>query len=249
MTAEEQVAAFKASIADDYVFADLFDHVPDVVFFVKDRQCRLMLGNDALPKLCGEPSMREVVGKTGYDYWPKGIADRFERDDQQVMGEGGKPLIDLVELIIDEEGRASWFCTTKLPLYGHNGEVVGLMGITRNLRRADRRLHPFAKLMPVVDAMRDGFASEINMDDMAKLACLSPSQFRRTFKKLFRVSPLQFVLRLRVQRGANLLRTTRKTIGEIADECGFDDQSYFARQFQKHMGVAPMDYRKMKKRW
>ena len=107
MNPDEQVAQFKASIADDYVFADLFDHVPGVVFFVKDRQCRLMIGNEALPKLCGEPSMQEVVGKTGYDYWPKGIADRFEHDDQQVMSDGGRPLIDLIELIIDEEGRAS----------------------------------------------------------------------------------------------------------------------------------------------
>ena len=245
MDPQEEVRSFKSRIADPSCFCDLFEHVPGVVFFTKDRACRLMTGNHALLSLLGQTSMETVIGKTGYHFFPKGIADGFETDDQQVMSNGGNPLIDLVELIIDENGTVSWFATTKLPLYDAGGEVVGLMGLTRNLRHADQRLHPFAKLMPVINLMRTSFTKEIEVPTMAKLVGLSPSQFRRTFKSLFRVSPLQFILRLRIQHAANLLRTTRLNVGEVSDNCGFDDQSYFARQFQKHMGVSPTEYRKV----
>ena len=244
MSGRDHLQAFTASLADPFALTALFSHVPDQVFFVKDRQCRLVMGNSALPKLLGESSMESVIGKTGYDFFPKGIADDFERDDQAVMSEGGKPLVDLVELIIDEEGALCWFCTTKLPLYGHDGDVVGLMGLTRNLRKADPQLTPFAKMLPVIEHMRSHFAKPIDMAAMARLVSLSPSQFRRAFKKLLRESPLQFVLRLRVQHAANLLGSTSLNMAEIADRCGFEDQGYFARQFRKRIGLSPREYRR-----
>ena len=244
MSPAEQLQVFTDSLVDTGCFAVLFDHVPDSLFFVKDRQCRLMMGNAALPRLLGESSMDSVIGKTDYDFFPKGIADDFERDDQQVMADGGQPLVDQIELIIDEQGRLCWFATTKLPLYGHDGEVVGLMGLTRNLREADLRLTPFAKMLPVIEHMRTHFAQPIDMAAMAQCVAVSPSQFRRAFKKLFRESPLQFLLRLRVQHAANLLNNTGLNMGEIADRCGFEDQGYFARQFRKRIGMSPREYRK-----
>jgi AraC-like DNA-binding protein len=244
MSSPDQLQAFTKSLVDPGSVAALFDHVPDSVFFVKDRQCRLMMGNGGLLRLLRQPHMDRVIGKTGYDFFPKGIADGFERDDQAVMADGGKPQLDEVELIIDEQGTLCWFCTTKLPLYGHDGEVVGLMGLTRNLRQADPRLSPFAKMLPVIEHLRTAFATSIDMAAMAKLAGLSPSQFRRSFKTLFREAPLQFVLGLRVQHAANLLATTNLNMGEIADRCGFADQSYFARQFRTRIGLTPRAYRK-----
>jgi AraC-like DNA-binding protein len=183
------VDAFRRKLRDWGEFEALFEYLPDVCFFVKDRQSRLMMGNHALLKLLGQSSMDTVFGRTGYDFFPKGIADAFHEDDRLVM-DGDTTLCERVELILDEEGTISWFCTTKIPLYGTDGIVVGLKGITRNLRKADPRLHPFAKLMPAIEAVRLHYREEIDLDALAADCGLSTSQFRRSFKSLFRISPL-----------------------------------------------------------
>ena len=120
--------------------------------------------------------------------------------------------------------------------------MVGLAGVTRNLRKADPRLHPFAKMMPAIDAIRQGYRNEIDLDALARSCSLSPSQFRRQFKVLFRSSPLQFILKIRIQAAANLLRTSNLNVTQIARECGFDDSNYFTRQFRRLMGVTPRVY-------
>jgi len=237
------IEVFRASLRNEGDFESLFEYLPDVCFFVKDRQSRLMMGNPALLKLLGQTSMDTVFGRTGSDFYPQGIADAFHEDDRKVM-EGHAPLLERVELLVDEEGVASWFCTTKQPLYGADGNVAGLKGITRNLRKADPCLNPFAKMMPAIDAIRQGYRNEIDLDALAHSCCLSPSQFRRHFKKLFRMSPLQFILKIRIQAAANLLRASNLNVTEIARECGFSEPNYFTRQFCRLMGVTPSAYRK-----
>ncbi len=238
-----RIKAFKSQLQGGGEFESLFAALPDVVFLVKDRSFRLMMGNQALLKLLGKKSMDTVVGRTGSDFFPKGMVDAFHEDDRLVM-DGGIPLHERVELILDEEGCISWFCTTKEPLYGTTGEIVGLKGITRNLGKADRRLHPFTKMMPVVEAIQAGFHGEIDLGDLASMCGLSSSQFRRSFKSLLRMSPLQFILKVRIQAAANLLTGSRLNITEIAGRCGFSDPNYFSRQFAGQMGVTPSTYRK-----
>lgn len=239
------MAAFRANLRDGAAFEALFDYLPDVCFFVKDRQSRLMLGNPALLRLLAQTSMDAIFGRTGSDFYPPGIADSFHQDDRDVM-EGRRPLLERIELLLDEVGTVSWFCTTKLPLYGKDGDVVGLAGVTRNLRKADPRLHPFAKMMPAVDAIRHGYRDEIDLDALARSCNLSLSQFRRQFKELFRESPLQFILKIRIQAAANLLRTSSLNVTQIAQECGFGDSNYFTRQFRRLTGVTPSVYRRHK---
>ena len=234
---------FLATLRDRGEFESLFDHLPDVCFFVKDRQSRMMMGNPALLKLLRQNSFDTVFGRSGADFFPKGIADAFHEDDEIVM-QGGTPIHERIELMLDEEGAVSWFCTTKLPLFGTDGHVVGLKGVTRKLGNADPGLHPFAKMHAVVDAIRRGYRGVIDLDALAGACFLSPSQFRRNFKKSFGISPLQFILKMRIQAAAELLRTSQLNVTEVALECGFNEPNYFTRQFRHLLGVTPSAYRK-----
>jgi AraC-like DNA-binding protein len=240
---QEPVAAFKLLLRGGGEFESLLEELPDVCFFVKDRDSRLMMGNQVLVRLLGQKSMDTVVGRTGSDFFPKGMADAFHDDDRLVM-QGGIPLHERVELMLDEDGTISWFCTTKQPLFGTHGEIVGLKGITRNLGKADPRLSPFARMLPVISAIQEGFRNEIDLTALARLCNLSSSQFRRSFRAFFRMSPLQFILKIRIQAAANLLTGSRLNITEIARRCGFSDPNYFSRQFYRQMGLAPLVYRK-----
>lgn len=235
--------AFVASLKDRGELEALFDHLPEVCFFVKDLQSRMMMGNQALLKLLRQDSFDTVIGRSGSDFFPKGIADAFHADDQIVL-QGGTPIHERVELMLDEEGGVSWFCTTKLPLYGKDGRVVGLKGVTRKLGKANPRLHPFDKMMPALDIMCHSYSDTIDMGALARACHLSPSQFRRTFRKLFGKSPLQFILHIRLQAAAELLRNSRRNVTEIALDCGFNEPNYFARKFRQHIGVSPTEYRK-----
>lgn len=235
--------AFVASLRNHGEFETLFDHLPEVCFFVKDLQSRLMMGNQALLKLLRQDSFETVVGRSGSDFFPKGIADAFHADDRIVM-QGGRPIHERVELMLDEGGGISWFCTTKLPLHDRSGRVVGLKGVTRKLGKANPRLHPFSKMMPALDVICQEYSRTIDLDALARKCHLSPSQFRRTFRRLLGRSPLQFILNVRLQAAADLLSNSRLSVTEIAMQCGFNEPNYFARQFRQHIGVSPSEYRK-----
>jgi len=235
--------AFLATLKDRGEFESLFDHLPGVIFFVKDTESRLMMGNQALLKLLRQDSFESVIGRTGAEFFPKGMVDDFHADDRIVI-QGRQPIHERVELILDESGSISWFCTTKLPLFGKDGRVVGLKGVTRKLGKASSHLHPFKKMMPALDVIRREYTNAIDLDRLARECHLSPSQFRRAFRKLLGKSPLQFILNVRLQAAADLLKSGRLGVTEIALECGFSDPSYFARQFRQHFGVSPSEYRK-----
>ncbi len=235
--------AFLATTRDRGEFESLFDHLPDVCFFVKDTQSRLMMGNSALLTLLRQKSFDTVFGRSGADFFPKGIADAFHEDDRTVM-QGGTPIHERIELMLDEEGTVSWFSTTKLPLHGTDGRIVGLKGVTRKLGNADPCLHPFAKMHAVIDAIRRGYQGTVDLDALARACLLSPSQFRRNFKRSFGISPLQFILKMRIQAAADLLRTSQLNVTEISLECGFNNPNYFTRQFRHLLGVTPIAYRK-----
>ena len=239
------VNSFLAKLKNQGEFESLFDHLPDVCFFVKDSQSRIMMGNQALLRLLRQDSFETVIGRTGSDFFPKGIADAFHTDDQIVI-QGKTPIHERVELLVDESGNVSWFCTTKLPLYGKDGGVAGLKGVTRKLGRATPRLHPFSKLMPAIDIISRDYSSTIEVNHLARQCHLSPSQFRRTFRRLLGKSPLQFILDVRLQAAADLLMDSSLSVTDIARRCGFNEPNYFTRQFRQHIGISPSEYRKQR---
>ncbi len=119
----------------------LIDKLPDHVY-VKDLESRYLFNNAGHFKALGAASAEEVVGKSDFDFYPKELAERYRADEQEVM-RSGRPLIDIEEPSVDEEGNRRWHSTTKVPLRHVSGDVVGLMGMTRDVtkrREAEEKL-------------------------------------------------------------------------------------------------------------
>lgn len=118
-------------MTDNYpLLKDLMDHIPDVIYF-KDRQGKLLMVNDAHARGLGlKPD--EVVGKTDFDFFPKAVAEKMTRDDEAVML-GGKPMVDKIERGTDPNGQDNYVSTTKIPRFDEAGNVIGLIGITRDI--------------------------------------------------------------------------------------------------------------------
>ena len=221
----------------------LFNHLPDVYYFVKDREGRFVLANDTFVKQCGAQSETEIIGKTDFDFFPMGRAESYVKDDNFVM-ETGESIIDRVELAPDPGNSINWFITTKVAVYSSEGEIIGLAGTARDVTRAGLALQPYTEMRKVLEYVRDNYSQAIEVRELAALVHLSVSQFERRFRKVFQISPLKHIMNVRIRAASVRLTSSNDTIAAIAIDCGFYDHSHFTRNFRKIMGVSPKEYRK-----
>ena len=111
----------------------VMDHSLDHVY-VKDRQSRFVLCNRAVAKnMGGKPE--DLYGKTDHDFYPKELADQYLADEKQVL-ETGQPLINREERNISYDGSRRWLLTTKVPIKDDRGNIIGILGINKNITRA-----------------------------------------------------------------------------------------------------------------
>lgn len=130
------------------VLRTLMDHLPDFVF-IKDRQGRIITTNAAHMKVLKAGSLDEVRGKTDFDFFSTDVAQSYFEKEQTVM-ESGTPLLNFEELVLDDQGRESWMLTTKAPWRDASGQVLGIVGISRDItdrkQAAEVREHYMAEL-------------------------------------------------------------------------------------------------------
>lgn len=239
-----QVDAFSHSLRDALWAVDLFDSIPDIYFYVKDRDSRWITWNDASMRLLGYTSREKLYGATEYDFFPKAIAEAIRADDQVVIREGRR-IIGRTEIILDELGLLTWVSTNKLPIFGKSGTIIGLTGTTRILKRYYDLPEAYQPFSQVMEHIQHNIAVAIDIDHLAGLANLSPSQFRKRFNQLFGIAPKDFILRTRLQMAARLLSGSDEALIGIALDCGFCDQSYFTKRFHEFFGMTPRQYRQM----
>lgn len=99
------------------------------------------------------------------------------------------------------------------------------------------------RIAQTITHLESNYAEEISLDALVQMSEMSKRSFLRAFEAAMGCSPIAYVIQLRVSRAAKLLRQTEASVTEIAYEVGFRDSNYFARQFRKHFGVSPRQYR------
>lgn len=98
-----------------------------------------------------------------------------------------------------------------------------------------------------MEYMKKNLSNKLSIDDIAKTVFLSKSTFNRYFSLTCNMSPIQYLISLRISEAKKLLVGTEKTITFIANECGFFDTSYFEKHFIKSEGITPSAYRRLRK--
>ena len=92
----------------------------------------------------------------------------------------------------------------------------------------------------------ENYNLNIYIKDYANERHMSDCWFNRTFKHVTKVTPMQYIIQLRITNALNLLEHTNYNITQVANAVGYDDAYYFSRLFKKNVGVAPTEYRKRK---
>lgn len=109
----------------------LIDNLPDYIY-VKDTQYRYAIDNIAHRHFLGAKNEQEVIGKKITDFFPPALVEQFASDDQRII-ENGEILLNREEPVTDVHGRKRWHSTTKVPLRNNDGQIVGLVGISRDI--------------------------------------------------------------------------------------------------------------------
>lgn len=111
----------------------LVDSMPDWIY-IKDRESRFILSNKHMSNYHGISNPEEMTGKTDFDYYPEDIAAGFREDEVRIM-ESGKSIVNKEEKIQDPEGNEAILSTTKLPVRDKARNIIGIIGIRRNITR------------------------------------------------------------------------------------------------------------------
>ncbi len=222
---------------------DLFENLPNLFLYVKDRVGAYLKGNRCACQILGVETEADILGKNDFDFFPPAIASQYVEEDQRVLS-SGQPLHDQVWLVPGVDGLPRWYLCNKIPLRDRTGAICGLAGIKRPYEHSVTTGTGYSRLLKVVEFVTEHFNEPIEVRDMAAHVELSKSQLQREFSRLFGISPLRYLREIRIGVARHLLVTSDQSLARIAADCGFYDQSHFSRQFKESTGIAPLAYRK-----
>lgn len=129
----------------------LIDNIPDLVYF-KDDKNRFIRVNKARAEFSGT-SPQNMLGKTDFDFFPEQEAEKCFSDDNRVI-ESDRPLVNKVEKITHVDGTEHWVSVVKMPRHNEKGEVIGTMGISRDVTER-RRAEEIISHMAYHDSLTD----------------------------------------------------------------------------------------------
>ena len=149
-------------------------------------------------------------------------------DPSELLGANYSSFADLARIESEEE-LCKW--------------LVSMLERMMDAIKANHRYPNAVLLSAALKYMSDNIDTALSRDDVANVACLSPSHFSRVVKQAFGQSFTELMSKMRVEKARELLSHTEKSLVQICLDCGFNDQSYFTKVFQKYTGHTPGEYR------
>lgn len=137
--------------------------------------------------------------------------------------------------------------------YGFELEVRNCLGIIwLNLIREVKReiknsvpvvSHDEDRVKLVLQYIHGNYAANIILDNIAAAANISKSECCRSFMRILRVTPFEYLMEYRISKASELLLKSKKSVSVIAFDVGFNGISYFGKVFKKYMNCTPSEYR------
>lgn len=125
--------------------------------------------------------------------------------------------------------------------------IVDLLTISLTVNNSQQQYDSALKqkLAAVNSYIEDHFTEDISLEKLSSEFYISKYYLTREYKHIYGKTIFQHIITARINYGKKLLRFSDKSVEEIAHLCGFNDQSYFARQFKKSENLTCFSYRKM----
>lgn len=243
MSPDHVRAELFSQVKEPFTAELLFDCIPDLVFFIKNRRAEYVVVNQTLVTRCGRRDKRELIGRCAHELFPGPFGKRYRAQDQAVLGRG-ESIVGQLELHLYPSGASGWCITYKLPLLDKRGQVAGLVGISKDLQRSYLRSDDYAAIADAIDQVHTRYQDPLRVQDLARRAGLSLYQFEERIRALFNLTAGQLIQKTRMDAAVRQLRDTRDPVSRIALDCGYSDQSAFTRQFRRATGLTPLEFRR-----
>ncbi|MCG8699438.1 MAG: PAS domain-containing protein, partial [Bacteroidales bacterium] len=140
----------------------LIDTIPDYIY-IKDKEGAFLTANRHLMNNFGFKHESEILGKTDHDLFPETYASQYAKDERNII-DSGKPIISNEEPTIDSDGNVIYILTTKVPYVSPNGEVLGIIGVGRditNIKEAELKFKEQANHLREVNVLLEERQEEI----------------------------------------------------------------------------------------
>ena len=231
-----------ASSVEMRLLEQLFDHTPDIAFFIKDAAGRYIVVNDSLVERHGLRRKSEMLGRRPREVCP-GDFGRIPTEQDTTVLRTGRPIIERLELQWYSPQKPVWCLTTKLPMRDAAGRVTGIIGMSKDVRAPMPTKEIPAEIAAALRRLETAFADSLTPSTLARSAGLPAARFARIIKRIFGITPSQLITKTRLAAASRLLRETDRTIADIAYECGFTDHSAFTRAFRAVTSATPSQFR------
>ena len=123
-------------------------------------------------------------------------------------------------------------------------EIIAMLGVSVDVETNDSNRPELNKKIALLEKYIAGhFDQSIKMKDLEAVSRLSTAQIERYFKKIFHITPSQYIQKVRIEAAMAMLETGL-SVTEISVRCGYSDHSAFTRQFKALVGLAPSEFKK-----
>ncbi len=124
---ESEAKTLLLKAVNETITETLPDHI-----YAKDHNSHFVMANHSIARFMGVAKPEDLLGKCDFDFYPKEVANGFFQDEQRVM-RTGQPLVSQAEQIYDSDGKERWLLTSKIPIRGRDGNVLGFVGVGRDI--------------------------------------------------------------------------------------------------------------------
>ncbi len=128
--------AERALAKDRKLLREIINHIPDNIF-VKDQDGKFLVNNAESIRLLGVSRQEDLLGKTDFDFFSRELAEKWFKSQQQIM-ESGESVINREVFQSWQKDKRRWVLFTSIPLRDDQGEIIGLLGIDRDITEQKR---------------------------------------------------------------------------------------------------------------
>ena len=224
-----------------HLFETLLDSMPDTMVYVKDRHGHYVWGNRVLLDRAGVASRGELEGTTADLLFPSLGVCTLHQDLDVIRT--ARPSRDVLRCYRTSKGERIWCLSYKFPMRDESGDVVGLVGLSKDLPRPAERHQSYRRLAQFLDYIDEHIEESVRIANAARDADLSMDALARLVVEVFHVTPKQLLMRKRLERARRMLEDSDESIAEVSGACGYADHSAFTRHFKAQTRVTPVQYR------
>lgn len=232
---------FHEAGANVAMFANMFQALPDVAFYIKDIQGRIVTLSQRNCEICNLADEFEAVGLRSDQLFPETLANAYMKDDKKVI-RSGKPLLNVLSAYPNDFSETFEYKSV-YPVKNASGKVIGTACIYRLVPNPEKVPSWHGLMKKITAYINEHHAENLTVEMLAKFSHTSVSKFTRAFVRTLGISPAKYIMSVRLTAARQMLESSDRTLAEIAQKTGFYDLSHFTRTFKRERGITPGEYR------